>query len=191
MVKTITVIYGCHGSGKTTLVRNILGDGYLEKKLKHGFVSFTKDKKIVALGQYHCKTGGTDCIKGMDATFMLLSEAIDEFKEAEHIIMEGIFLSSVIGKPMKLFSAIQYGKGIKIEMFLLKTSAEVSLRRVYARNGNVPNINNIVGKVKRAVAVFQKMAETGEFDCFVINTDHLTAQDVFGNFKMVSACFRR
>lgn len=185
MVKKLIIIYGCHGSGKTTLAKNIVGEEAKEIKTNNGIITVSRDNKVVALGKYTVKTGGCDGLRRVDNYFVVLREAIDKIQTADLFVMEGILLSSVINKPLKILLQLKHEFGFDIEMIFLKTSVENSLRRVCGRNGKIPNINNILSKFESVRRVFVKIAQTKEFKCFVINTDNLTSKQVYENFLSV------
>lgn len=191
MVKRLIVIYGCHGSGKSTLAKNIIGERPRQIQLTFGKITVSKDGNVVALGSYESKTGGCDGLKRVDNYFNVLNEAVCMLKNAQLFIMEGAVFSTLINNPMKNFLRLKYEQNFDIKIILLDVCAETSFRRVFQRNLKIPNPSNIITKVKTVKRVFKKMSETGEFDCYSIKTDNLTAQEVFDNFRRISGNFRR
>lgn len=184
MVRKLYIIYGCHGAGKTTLAKNILQqEGEIsEYKNEYGTYTVSKNKKYVAVGQYHSKCGGADSIKTTELYFKMIDFLLENFPDSI-VICEGIFLSALFNSPLKHFLRYKYEKGVEITQVLLYTSIETSYNRVLNRNNREPKLDNIQNKQKSVLRTFKKFHDLGEFKGIIINTEGRDQKQVFDEFQ--------
>lgn len=181
MVKTLVVIYGTNGAGKTSLARNILGDKIFGTRLESGMITLSEDESVCAIGGYFSKCGGVDGIKNSENWYKILYETLLTQK-SDIIVMEGSLLSTLLNNPLKNFLKAKYEYGLQIECVFLKTSAETAIKRVYSRNGKIPKAKVIIDKLKRVNKLFEEFSKLKEFNCFQINVDNLNQSQVYDMF---------
>ncbi len=181
----ILVIYGAHGAGKTTLVKNILlsdGQNLKECECSYGKYTISENEHYVAVGKYSIKCGGADSLKGTEYYYKMLEKLVIDHPEST-ILIEGIFLSVLFSKPLDEFLKLKYDYGVKIIQVFLFVDNITSYSRVYARNGKQPNPHNIKAKVNSVFNTMKKFQEINEFPTIAINTVGKTQQEVYNEFN--------
>ena len=180
-MQKLIVIYGCHGAGKTTLVKNILlsdGQNMIELSNKYGRYTISKNQKYVAVGTYKIKCGGADSLKTVDSYFKMINFLIEKYPKSI-IIIEGAMFSTIFNTPLKHFLSLKYDKNIDVLIFLLYATLKTSYFRVIERSQKIPKFKVIEAKQKRALNLINKFKQLQEFKTFIINTENKTAQEVY------------
>ncbi len=186
--KVLTVITGANGSGKSTLARNIIGTGgTVYNDISYGkYTGSIYSNNLIALGKYENDCGGCDGIKSTPAMYNL-AVSIARKRPKINIIMEGILISALLNGPLKFYLEMKHQHGYRVEIVHLYTPLKDSLERVSARNGGKPfNHDAVRGKVVSSRRVFNRLAQTGEFHCKVIDTHGKAPSEVFDEFKQWS-----
>lgn len=183
----IIVVYGAHGAGKTTLVKNILlsdGQNLKEFECPYGKYTVSENERYVAVGKYSIKCGGADSLKGTEYYYKMLEKLVIDYPHST-ILIEGIFLSALFSKPLNEFLKLKYDYGIEILQVFLFVDNITSYSRVCLRNGKQPNPHNIRAKVNSVFNTMKKFQEINEFPIIFINTVGKTQQAVYNEFNQV------
>jgi adenylate kinase family enzyme len=189
MVRKLIVIYGCHGAGKSTLARTILGENFTECSNEYGKYTLSQDKSVVAVGKYSIKCGGADSLKGTEYYYKMLYWLINEFPNST-IVIEGIFLSALFKRPLEEFLRIKYDYGVEVLQVFLYADLKTSYERVLGRNGREPKLNNIKAKVNSVKNNIIKFRNIHEFPNVVINTVGKTKEDVYNEFVQFMKAYK-
>lgn len=125
----IVFVCGTNGSGKTSVVKYLLGNDY-EVEVHDGY-KITKGNGYVAFGPYYPdkKMGGADCNNMGGSTTDNLKRFIVDFKE-EDCLIEGLLLPNMIN--IRRFREVQ---GRQVVPIFLHTDLETLLHRLEVRNG--------------------------------------------------------
>lgn len=158
---------GTSGSGKTTIVRNILQNGNWKKWTddsgKKVLAYFNEDKKWAIIGSYENTCGGCDTIRTQDET----EYRIESFVNAGYsVIFEGLLLSTLSSRWERFSKRIS--DKANMLFYYLDTPIEECLRRVQLRreqagNNRPFNTKNTTDRVKAIEGTFQKLSAAGCF----------------------------
>lgn len=184
-MQKLIVIFGCNGSGKTSLAKNILKANASELlEISTNYGKYTKNEKenIFAVGKYTISCGGADSVKTVTDYFNIIKTILKQNKDCT-IILEGALLSTIFNKPLKNFLELKYEYNVKINLFFLYVSLKTAFLRVYNRNGRIPKMKTIQAKQKGVIRNFKNFVNLGEFSCFVIDTEGKTADEVYDDFR--------
>ena len=163
MMNALTVINlrGTSGSGKTTIVRNILGHGLWEKWTRDGKVLgyCNNQLKWAVVGSYENTCGGCDGIKTQDETEDRIRTLLSH---GYSVIFEGLLISTLTSRWEK------FAKSIDANMlfYYINTPIDVCVERVKHRRlaaGNTKpfNTDNTVNRVKAIETTKQKLTAAG------------------------------
>ena len=185
-----TMVFGTHGSGKTTLVKNFIlsdyekSDGdflfdcfdFYEKKSQYGKYTISKGGHFVAVGGYQNKCGGADGIKDNESYFGIIRLLVDNFKDKD-IFVEGVMQHRVEDLE-NLFSYVKE-KGFAIHLVFLYVELDKAIERVVSRSGREPNIKNVKGKMSSVVNQCKAFTASGKYDTFMIDTTNMDSDKVY------------
>lgn len=192
-----TMVFGTHGSGKTTLVKNFLmsdyesSDGdflfdcfdFYEKKSEYGKYTISKGEKFVAVGSYQNKCGGADGIKDNESYFGIIRLLVDNFKDKD-IFVEGV-MQHRSEDLLELFNYIE-GKGFEINLVFLTIDLNVAVARIVSRSGKEPKIKNVKGKMSGVVNQYNFFNSLNRFsNCILIDTTDLDSDTVFDTVRNI------
>lgn len=174
----LTLIIGANGSGKSTVMRNIIGSEFEIVSHPFGKYTISKDRKIISLGKYDNACGGCDGIKTTFLVYNLADQLSREFPEYD-IYMEGILISGIFSNVAKFLMEMKFAHNRNVKVCWLYTNAFTSVSRVLFRNGGKKvNQTGIVDRVERLKVVFQKHRELGIYDCFAYDTINVDADQI-------------
>jgi hypothetical protein len=131
----IVNLRGCNGSGKTTIVRNLLAIGNpqelfgvygIARPEAYKLTLKNIKKPLYILGPYTTPTGGCDRL--FPATVL---ELVLKYKKQGHVLFEGLIISDHYGTLMKTLEPM----GRQVIVAFLTTSFEVCYERTAARSG--------------------------------------------------------
>lgn len=158
---TVVNLRGTSGSGKTTIVRNILSHGHWEKWCVQGKILgyINEDLKWAVIGSYENTCGGCDGIKTQDETEDRIRFLLGY---GYSVIFEGLLISTLTSRWEK------FAKSIDANMlfYYIDTPVEecierVKLRRLQAGNTKPFNTENTVNRVKAIETTRQKLTAAG------------------------------
>lgn len=161
----LTLIIGANGSGKSTVMRNIIGQDF--EVLEHPFGKYTisNSRKTVALGKYDNACGGCDGIKSTFLVYNLADHLSKKYPEHD-VYLEGILLSGIYGNVSKFLMEMEFAHKRDVKVCLLYTNGFTSVSRVLERNGGKKiNQAGIVDRVEGSQTAFRKHRELGLYDC--------------------------
>lgn len=196
-MKKLVAIFGINGAGKTTLVKNLLMSDYVsesdgdflldcfnffEKQNKYGKYTVSKGGNYVAVGGYSCKCGGADSIKTVENYFAMINFLAEKYP-ASTLCVEGV-LQKAIDDLINCYEDLQK-KGYEPCLVKLETSLEQAVERVKNRNGQMPDIECIRAKVLNTGRLFKKLQDCGKFNCYVIDTDNKTVEQVYAELEKI------
>ena len=172
----IVFVCGSNGSGKTSVVKHLLGDSY--QVGTHDGYKITKGNGYVAFGPYYFdkKMGGGDC-NGMGGSMTdNLKRFIVDFKN-EDCLIEGLLLPNKIN--IRRFREVQGTSAVPI---CLHTDLETLLNRLEVRNGfrkeYKNGAENIAGKNRQVVRLHDYcVKEHPDLPSMLINTTGTTIED--------------
>ena len=167
---TVINIRGTSGSGKTTIVRNILNHGkwhsFKDSNNKiRGY--FSPDLHWAIIGSYENDCGGCDTIKHQ----VEVEELVEKFVDHQYnVLFEGLLLSTISQRWID-FSRRLSPKA-NVLFCYLTTPIEECVNRVKARRlskGNTKEFNtkNTVDRVKAIESTYQKLTAAG---CYTLKT---------------------
>lgn len=164
MSKLILII-GANGSGKSTVMRNIIGDEFEVKEHPFGKYTISISRKLIALGKYDNACGGCDGIKTTFLVYNLADQLSRDFPDYD-IYLEGILISGIFGNVAKFLMEMLFEHKRKVGVFLLYTNPYTSVSRVLYRNGGKKiNQAGIVDRVEGAQTAFRKHRNLGLYEC--------------------------
>lgn len=184
-MQKLFVIYGCNGSGKSSLVKNLLlSDGENLQELSNNFGKYTisENKKYVAVGKYGIKCGGADSLKSANNYFNMIDFLIQNYPKSV-VLLEGVLLTTIFNKPLKNFLRLKYDKNIDVNILLLYVTLKTAYFRVISRNGKFPKFDLIKSKQRGVLNIFSKFKQLQEFKTYIINTENKTADEVYNEFR--------
>lgn len=141
----IISVRGTNGSGKSTVVRGLMGLGVA--KPIFGVLGPSKPEAykvqlpnvtepVYVLGPYVTETGGCDCVQPFD----LILELLEKYAARGHVVFEGMMVSDTYGRIGRLLE--KYGQ--QAVFTFLPTPLEECIRRVEERRvgrGNTKPLN--------------------------------------------------
>lgn len=162
---TIINLRGTSGSGKTTIVRNILSHGNWVKwndpdgKKIWGYINL--DLKWAIVGSYENTCGGCDTIRTQDETEQRIEFLLDW---ELNVLFEGLLISTLSSRWEKF--AKRVADKADVIFYYLDTPVEECLRRVQARrqaagNNRPFNPKNTTERVKAIETTYQKLTAAG------------------------------
>lgn len=207
--RSVTIIIGAHGSGKSTLVRNIIGPNTEIKSAMYSkytvseipcngieridnniIYNTARTRRVAAVGTYLTNCGGCDSVRRLAFSFQTMEHIIENEPET-NVVMEGIILSNVFNTPLKNVLRAKYDHGMDVEICLLYVSQQKSYERVKRRNnGKDVKLNLIRDKQRGALRVYKHWISTNEFRCKAIDTTGLNGQQVFEQFSKWSLIYK-
>lgn len=194
-MKRFISVFGANGSGKTSLVKRILmsdfvedvdGDflfdefEFFEKKSKFGSYSVSKGGKVVAAGGYSVKCGGADTIKASSDYYRIIDFLSDKYPDST-ICVEGVIERS-FDDLSNCYKKLEE-KGFEVYLIKLDVSLDTAVNRVCGRNGKMPKVNLIQDKIKNIGRLFQKFQDCGKFNCFIIDTNDKSIDEIFSEVE--------
>ena len=196
-MKKLIAIFGINGAGKTTLVKNLLMSDYVsesdgdflldcfdffEKQNDYGTYTVSKGGKYVAVGNYSNKCGGADSIKTVENYFAMINFLAENYPDST-LCVEGV-LQRAIDDLINCYENLR-AKGYEPCLVKLETSLEQAVERVKNRNGQMPDVECIRTKVQNTGRLFKKLQDCGKFNCYVIDTDNKTSEQVYEEFQKI------
>lgn len=154
-------VRGNHGSGKSTLVRNILkrnqNELILDEEIPYHLVP---EFNLCIVGRYDRRGGGVDAIsKSSDE----LQSFIEKKVKAHNVLFEGIITSEVYTRWNELAEGTDYNYTFFFLNVDLDTSIErVEQRRLAAGNSKEFNHKNITAKYVQIGRAINKLRESGK-----------------------------
>lgn len=152
----ICSIQGTNGSGKTTIVYDILKKfahrpiyGVSGPRYPEAYeIDIKQDRPLYVLGSYHTAAGGTDWIGDFDILVMLLNK----YTARGHVLFEGLITSGSRGRIGEFLE--KYGKDAAV--LFINTPLETCIERVNQRRdtkGNKKEFDprNLIKKYKAVV----------------------------------------
>ena len=143
----VTQIKGSNGSGKTTIVKQLLDASQDCEVVTLGVnpVTVMHDLGWVAIGEYPegKRMGGTDNYSGMDVgvvqrTKDALSAVIKEYPDS-WVVFEGMVLSTIKSTFYEYLKDLHIAYGIEPVFVILETTVDGCLERIQHRRGPKPN----------------------------------------------------
>lgn len=162
---TVVNLRGTSGSGKTTIVRNILSHGNWVKwkdpegKKIWGYINI--DLRWAIVGSYENTCGGCDTIRTQDETEARIEQLLEwEF----NVLFEGLLISTLSSRWEK-FSKRIFNKANTLFYYLDTPIDEclnrIQARREAARNNRPFNPKNTTDRVKAIETTYQKLTAAG------------------------------
>ena len=174
----IVFVCGTNGSGKTSVVKHLLGDNYEVEK--HDGYKITRGNGYIAFGPYFPdkNMGGGDCNNFGGSTTENLKRFIVDFKD-EDCLIEGLLLPNMVN--IRRFRAVQ---GAAVVPIFLHTDLETLLDRLEVRNGfrkeYKNNAENIAGKNRQVLRLHNYcLEEQPDLPFRLIDTTGITVEDTF------------
>ncbi len=165
MAGNLVLIIGANGSGKSTVMRELLGSGAEVRRHPLGRYTASESRKLIALGKYDNACGGCDGIRTTFLVYNLADRLSGQFPDYD-ICLEGVLLSGIFTNVAKMLMELQFGHRRNVHVFLLYTNPLTSVTRVLARNGGRPvNQRGIAERVESAISTFRKHRELGLYEC--------------------------
>lgn len=174
----LTLIIGANGSGKSTVMRGIIGPEF--EVLDHPFGKYTvsRERKVIALGKYDNACGGCDGIKSTFLVYNLADHLSKEYPDYD-IYLEGILISGIYGNVAKFLMEMEFAHKRDVKVCLLYTNAFTSVSRVLFRNGGKKiSQAGIVDRVEGAQVAFRKHRELGLYDCHAFDSVNVDAKEI-------------
>jgi len=172
----IVFICGTNGSGKTSVVKHLLGDSY-EVEMHDGY-KITRGNGYVAFGPYYPdkKMGGGDCNSCGGSMTDNLKRFIMNFKD-EDCLIEGLLLPNKVN-----IVRFREAQGTSVVPICLHTDLETLLNRLEIRNGfrkeYKNGAENIAGKNRQVVRLHKYCVEEHpELPAKLIDTTGITVED--------------
>lgn len=179
-IPRLSLIIGANGSGKSTVMREIIGEEF--EVLEHPFGKYTvsHSRKIIALGKYDNACGGCDGIKTTFLVYNLADTLSKQYPDYD-IYLEGILISGIFGNVAKFLMEMVFGHYRRVTVFLLYTNPYTSVSRVLQRNGG-KNINQdgIIDRVEGAKTAFLKHRELGLYHCHAFDSVNVDPKTIAG-----------
>lgn len=175
----LVLIIGANGSGKSTVMRNIIGEE--SETFVHplgGKYTVSKNRKLITLGKYDNQCGGCDGIKTTFLVYNMVDALTKEYPDYD-IYFEGILISGIFANVAKLLMEMLFERKREVHVCLLYTNSLTSVTRVLKRNGG-KNINQdgIVDRVEGSQTAFRKHRELGLYDCRAFDSINVPASDI-------------
>lgn len=181
-------IRGCNASGKTTTVRQFIQRNNFEIKEinikgKKTFITTNNDNSIVVLGRYDKKTGGCDLFDNKEHVFNTIIWIIMNLRP-QIIIFEGLIYSFTYKFASVLSDYVRNYK-YKYVGICLYISPELSLTRLYKRNGGKPVKENLIyAKTKAMMGAYKKLFDNG-YNVKMIDTGKINENEMY---KILEDC---
>lgn len=181
-------IRGCNGSGKSTIPLSMLeSDDYAfevtwqvnNKERVIGTVFPTHG--YIALGHYHSKCGGMDCMKSTDE----IKVAVEVLWHLNYnILMEGIMASTVRQTYIDLFQQLNERQSLKRDVIIynLLPPLEVCLQRIQARNGGKPIKEDLVLSKWKTVSNNVQHFKNAGFKSFSVSNEDIAKDETLDWF---------
>ena len=191
-MRRIIQIKGNHGSGKTTLMNNLIKKGdFIKQNLRFKQINccLLIDKNTVILAHQNskgCNFDGLDAIiRDRNDLLSLVKIIITKFTPRD-LIFEG----AIYGATFKLSRDIEaVGATFQYDYInvWLRNDVEKSIQHILLRNGGKSfNFKTIKTRAKRFPKLFKDLEQAGQ-PVHVIDVDHLSPQQVLEKFlKVVS-----
>lgn len=168
---TVVNLRGTSGSGKTTIVRNILSHGNWVKwkdpegKKIWGYINQQLCWAIV--GSYENTCGGCDTIRTQDETEARIEQLLDW---GFSVLFEGLLISTLSSRWIKFSQHISDKSNMLF--YYLDTPIEECLNRIQARrqaagNNRPFNPKNTTDRVRAIETTYQKLTAAG---CYCIKS---------------------
>lgn len=162
---TVINLRGTSGSGKTSIVRNILNHGRWVKwndpsgKKVWGYINI--DLRWAIVGSYENTCSGCDTIRTQDETEQRIEQLLDW---GLNVIFEGLLISTLSSRWIKFSQRI--AEKANTLFYYLDTPIEECLNRIQARRqaaGNTRpfNTKNTMDRVKAIETTYQKLTAAG------------------------------
>jgi energy-coupling factor transporter ATP-binding protein EcfA2 len=170
-VSTIKIaqIKGSNGSGKTTIVQQLMGLSHEISQLQteNGIVLATcfDTIKWAAIGPYDLskKMGGCDCLNNID----LIKQAILTVRQEcsdYWIVFEGMMISTIKTTFYNFLAELSFNDSIEPVMVILRTDVDGCLRRIAGRGTMKPDLN--IGNIRTKCELVLRHAQ--EYDPRVV-----------------------
>lgn len=162
---TVINIRGTSGSGKTTVVRNILNHGnwqsFKDEKTNKIRGYFSPDLHWAIVGSYENDCGGCDTIKHQVEVEDLVEKLLDS---QYNVVFEGLLISTISQRWIDFSKRLS--QKATIVFCYLTTPVEECVNRVKQRRwskGNMKDFNetNTVERVKAIETTYQKLTAAG------------------------------
>lgn len=158
---TVVNLRGTSGSGKTTIVRNVLSHGnweiWSEQGKILGYVNLELGWAVV--GSYENTCGGCDGIRTQDETENRVRFLVSQ---GFSVLFEGLLISTITGRWATLAQSIDANMLFYyIDTPLEECIERVKHRRLAAGNTKPFNTDNTVNRVKAIETTRQKLTEAG------------------------------
>lgn len=158
---TVVNLRGTSGSGKTTIVRNVLNKGHWEKWAEDKKVLgyYNNDLMWAVVGSYENICGGCDGIKTQDETETRIKTLLSC---GYNVLFEGLLVSTITSRWEKFAKTVD----ANVLFYYIDTPIEecierVKQRRIAAGNTKPFNIENTVNRVKAIETTKQKLTAAG------------------------------
>lgn len=182
--ENIFIINGGHGSGKTTLIKNLikhLNNEYKEIKTIHGF--YTKAENICIIGKVSGKVTGGDSV-GYGNIIKVLIYILENEENIKNIIIESPFFSKNFSSPLKWLIYVKLHYKINLINILLKISNKKLLERIKTRQNknNCDLIKLINTTQKELINSYLKKYKLNIFENIQINIENNQESDTLKEF---------
>lgn len=171
---TVINLRGTSGSGKTSVVKNILSQNIWTPWIYDGkiFAYYDENSRWAVIGSYENACGGCDTIKTQNE----VESRIEQFLNAGYnVVFEGLLISTLSSRWIKFSQKIS--DRANMLFYYLDTPIETCLERVKNRRiskGNVKPFNptNTVERVKAIDTTYKKLSEAGCY-CMKGSQEHI------------------
>ena len=158
-MNTVIDIRGCHGSGKSTLVRKILSKYentvILNEDIPYHYID---ELNLCVLGRYDMKGSGIDNVKESDR----LQKFVEEKSHHHNVIFEGIIVSETFSRWNSVASSIDSNYiFIYLDVELEECIKRIRTRRIESGRDENFNEENVISKHKQIKRTISKLRENG------------------------------
>lgn len=156
---------GTSGSGKTTIVRNILNHGnwinWMDPSGKKVWGYINQQLGWAIVGSYENTCGGCDTIRTQDETEARIEQLLDW---GFSVVFEGLLISTLSSRWIKFSQKV--ANRANMLFYYLNTPIEDCLNRIQARrqvagNNRPFNPQNTIDRVKAIETTYQKLTAAG------------------------------
>lgn len=178
MGRRAVLVIGANGSGKSSVMREIVGPNYEMRRHPIWYYSVNEGRSIVAPGKYDVPCGGCDGVKSIYSAMNIVDRLSRLYPDYD-LFFEGVRLTTVFQNMVRLLLELKYAHGREVEVHYLYTSPYVSVSRVLERNGGKEIVQDaIIGAVKTALRNFRHHRRLGLYTCVAHDATTLTPQQI-------------
>lgn len=172
------LIMGTNGSGKSSVMREILGTDYETRENIVSKYVVNESTHRIAVGKYSNDCGGCDTVRTVFRVYNQVDYLCRTYPEYD-VFFEGVLLSGVFNSVANLLMELSLHHGRNVSVNLLWTDPYTCVSRVLQRNGGKQvNQSNIVDKCRAAQSTFRKHRDLQLYECRAFDTTRMTPQEI-------------